>query len=225
MRVRLDGRLLIGASLLVIAQAMLSGPLWGAASGDQPRVTVASVMRDLNADGRPDSLTIELVSGRRYVDEERWCGAGEKYEGEFAVVVSLAGGRTVWHDLRELFGWADSPPTTLFFPAKPWSIVLDDYNRDGQVDFNLGQYGSCSGWSYRLLTVSTDGDVSSLGAFRDGWLFLSDQEPSTDRIRTTAEGISHSYYDNSVGHSWEVLCRWDPSRRVCVEKERRRVGP
>jgi hypothetical protein len=203
---------------------MPSAPLWGAPLDDQSRPVVAKVVRDFNADGRPDALTIELVSGKRYVDEELWCGSGDKYEGEFAVVVTLAGGKTVRHSLRELFGWDDSPTTTLFFPAKEWPIVLADYNHDGQLDFNLGQYGSCSGWSYRLMTVSTDGNVSTLGT-PDGWLFLLDREPSTNQIRITTEGIAHTYNDNSVGHAWDVHLRWDSKQRVFVKKQTRRAGP
>ena len=224
MRLLGDGGACVGAALLAIVQAVLSAPLWGATPDHQAHTTVAEALRDFDADGRPDTLAIELVSGKRYVDDDGWCGAGDKYEGEFAVVVKLAGGRTIRHSLRELFGRNDSP-STLFFPAKEWPIAFADYNRDGQVDFNLGQYGSCNGWSYRLMTVSTDGKVSSLGTSGEGWLFLSDREPSTTQIRITADGIAHTYYDNSVGHSWEVLFRWDSTQRVFVEKETRRVEP
>src|ERR671919_2375735 len=77
-------------SLLVLCIALLT---CGATAGS--RVTVTSAKVDIDHDGTLETVSIEMISGRRYNDDALWCGKGEKYEGSFAVVVDIHGRRVV----------------------------------------------------------------------------------------------------------------------------------
>lgn len=50
----------------------------------------------------------------------------------------------------------------LSFCDKEWRVFTKDYNGDGRIDFNLGQYRTSNGWLYWLFTISPLGKVSLL---------------------------------------------------------------
>ena len=97
----------------------------------------------------------------------------------------------------------------MFFVDEPWEIHFEDYNHDGQIDFNLGQYGGCNGWRYKLFTISTQGIIMPLNIYnkRDG-VFISDRQNSTEKLEVQAVGFSHGYYDNSIGGGVEETYSW-----------------
>jgi len=93
----------------VVAMAVAAASLQVAAAFEaltakkaDPPLVVAEAHRDFNGDGKPDTLTIALVEGRRYNDEELWCGSGWKDQGAFALTVSIAGGETRTYSVNEL---------------------------------------------------------------------------------------------------------------------------
>src|SRR5690348_9563590 len=112
--------------------AMLMMSIGGAA---QVRREIARASADFNHDGRPDVLSIEALSPRPVNDRQPWCGAGRKDTGRIDVTVRLSGGTSRTTALNVLFR-----ESSLSFTAGRWSIVVADYNGDGQPDFNLGQY-------------------------------------------------------------------------------------
>jgi hypothetical protein len=167
-------------------------------------VPIVQARRDFNGDGTEDTLAIYLASGRRVHDADPWCGAGDKYEGRFIVTVEVAGQRRSV-DLNALFGSTDE----LWLWATPWAIAFDDYNSDGQLDFNLGQYASCNGWRYRLFTVTLGGEVSLLPVEPTDDVAVAAEESSTSRITTTPQGFEVEYYDSSRGGRVLASYVWD----------------
>jgi hypothetical protein len=167
-------------------------------------VFITRALLDLNGDGKKDTVAIRMTDGRFYAandpEDESCpscsCGA-PKYKGKFSIEVQVKGKSLVRQSLNSLIGGFEE----LEFWAEPWRIVFDDYNRDGRVDFNLGQFTNCNGWAYRLFTIANDGRVSRLEVEEgnpDSEIFASDDNNSTRLIRPTAKGFSTRGYINAA---------------------------
>lgn len=196
-----NAQLLSSTMLGMLALAALTA---GPAMAQGGPVQLTEAVRDLDGDEQPDTLEVLMLEGERYTDAESWCGQGDKYEGDFAVRVRFAKGPSIQRRL-------DLGP---FFWAGSWDVVFDDYNHDGTPDFNLGQYRSCAGFSYRLYTVTSSGRVRPL--LQPGQeVAVLDFRNSSDRIRTVEDGIEVCRYDRSHGHV-RVRYRWDEEHGVFV---------
>ena len=132
-------------AFLFVLQAATAAP---AAPASVP-VSITPVRADIDADGDFEIVTLQLVSGTRFLDDEPSCASGDKYEGRFAIAVTRFGQTTV----TPLEG--DDAPGWLW--ATPFSFQLSDYNHDGLVDFNLGVFDGCQGSLYHLFTITRDG--------------------------------------------------------------------
>ncbi|MBI4245844.1 MAG: hypothetical protein HY614_01515 [Candidatus Rokubacteria bacterium] len=104
--------------MLLVALAFMAGVLHGAADASGPFV-VTQALADLDGDGRPDAIAVQMMNGRRYVDDMPWCGMSvggtPKYEGRFVLRVTLAGRSPVDTDLNGLFNergdmWSTATP-------------------------------------------------------------------------------------------------------------------
>jgi hypothetical protein len=179
----------------------------------RPRVTVTRASIDVDQDGIPETVSVQMISGRRYNDTNVWCGMGEKYEGSFAVVVDIHG-RRVETLLDPLLGGGP-----LWFPTQPWKLVMGHYNDDGQIDFNLGQYAGCNGWRYRLLSIRPTGRVEMVSLdFR-----ANDFAPSTSQITRVENGFRVTDYSNARGGNWETTYRWNSTTRTFERESVRRI--
>lgn len=165
--------------------------------------TVTSSKVDIYGDGRTETVSLVMTLGKKYHDEEQWCGAGNKYEGDFSIVVTFPDGRRLATELKPLV------PCMSFFYSDPWSIYFADYNHDGVLDFNLGQYAGCNGSSYTLFTFSRDGKVLCIGSAS-----LSGHANSTDKITLTDKGYSDSFYNNAIGGPTQTFYEWDATSQA-----------
>jgi hypothetical protein len=173
---------------------------------------------DLNEDGKGDQMSIWLMEGKKYNDTDLWDGAGQKYEGRFIIVVEIGGMKPVTSDLNRLFYPQYERGEKMFFwCSEPWKIVFADYNHDGQVDFNLGQYRDGVACTFRFFTVSPKGEVSELPVQRqpDGILGPRGTH-STPEIEPTDEGFLHSYYSRLIGTQVKSWYGWDKDKRAFV---------
>jgi hypothetical protein len=190
--------------LIVIVGTCTASPAYGYTSVSNPvKIRLA---------GKPATLQVVLVKGARIVDEAPSAMCSRRTEGSFAVRVKFDEGETVYTPLNKLMGFKKSNLQKLVFCTRPWKIVTADYNKDGQVDFNLGQYGTSNGWVYWLFTVSLSGHVSILPV-PDDCIFLADDKNSTDRIRIDDQGIKTVGYANTCDKAedcgwWETTFRW-----------------
>jgi hypothetical protein len=187
-------------------------------------VVVTHALRDINGDGKKETISIKMVSGSSYkandpADESCpscMCGSA-KYAGTFDIEVMIRGRGSVRQNLNALMGGLER----LEFWDEPWQIVFDDYNRDGQIDFNLGQYFSCNGWAYRLFTIAPDGRVSRLEVEEgnpDSEIFASGDSNSTKMIRRTKTGFYIRGYYNAatpVGF-YTSYYKWDEKKRLFI---------
>ncbi len=192
-------------------------------------VVIAQEQLDINGDRKSDSITIQMIAGQRYVDQNNWCGNGDKYEGIFQTVVRMAPslappdaqgkqkripGRTIVQNLNRLYG--DKVRPEMFFRAGPWRLIFGDYTRTGAVTFNLGQFRSCQGAGYKVFKIQRDGKIVSLHPTGLGFWVL-DFANSSLQLQPNGQGFCARTFDSEVGTgqlpSVERRCYvWDPAR-------------
>lgn len=160
---------------------------------------LTSSMVDIYGDGGAEKVTLVMTKGKKYKDKKPWCGNGDKYEGAFSIVVTFPDDRRIATELKSLV------PHIGFFYSHPWKIYFSDYNHDGVIDFNLGQYSGCNGSEYTLFSFDKDGRL-----FRLGSASLSGHDNSTDRIQLTDRGYSASFYNNTIGGNTTIFYDWNP---------------
>lgn len=161
---------------------------------ETPTITDSSV--DIDRDGKLDRVVIKMISGERYDDTELWGGRGVKYESVFTITTEIAGKPPIEHNLNVLYD-GKIGYRTFFFWAELWRIQFQDYNRDGQVDFNIGQYGGSNGWWYKLFTISKEGTIIALNLPGLDGVPVRDFACSTSKIKLTEAGFCAEWYDNS----------------------------
>ncbi len=166
---------------------------------------------DIFRNGTKERVQLSLVEGKKYHDEELWCGSGWKYEGVFSISVIFPDGR---HADTTVNSFWDNEK--LFFYSSPWTIKFADYNHDGVLDISLGQYSGCNGSGYKILSFMPNGKVFLLPVMLYKAIPLSGHDNSTDKIIVTKRGLSAGYYNNTIGGNTTVFYDWDPVSRFFV---------
>jgi hypothetical protein len=166
---------------------------------------------DIFHDGSTERVQLSLVQGKKYHDQELWCGSGWKYEGVFSIAVIFPGGHRVETTLNSF--WDNE---SLFFFSRSWTIRFADYNHDGVLDINLGQYAGCNGSGYKILSFMPDGKLCLLPVMLYKAIPLSGHDNSSDKITLTERGFSASYYNNTIGGNTTVFYDWDSVSRHFV---------
>ncbi|NIA10858.1 MAG: hypothetical protein GWP10_14305 [Nitrospiraceae bacterium] len=167
---------------------------------------VSSTLYDIDGDKQDETIEIILVEGERYVDKELWCGMGDKWEGQFVIQVRKGANILSWYSLNDLMECEK-----LFFRAPEFHLVLADYNQDGQIDFNLGQYAACNWWTYLIFTVKPNGRILRLEGY-DG--LMSAFENSTDQILIHDGHIGFEYYTQDIPEYATKWYSWNGKRFV-----------
>jgi hypothetical protein len=107
--------------------------------------------------------------------------------------VQLAGEKTVETELGLLFG---RDRTALEFNGIGWPLVFQDLNHDGRLEFTLGQYATCNGSEYIVLSIDSTGHVSALSPT----IYAGGHTGSTDVLHPTERGFRFSTpYSASTG--------------------------
>lgn len=207
-------------ALLALAAALLPSALAAAPPPlpPPPGQVIAAVSADFDRDGQTETLQVVMVSGRRWQDQETWCGQGDKWSGQFVLRLWRGGRLLDQQPFANLFWPPEQRGQETFFWAPRFELVLADYNQDGRLDFNLGQYGTCNGNIYRLFTVTPAGRLAALPV-QDRWfLFVSppSRDNSTQAIRAAGGVLSHTFYDNTQGRSITSRYHWDGARFVLL---------
>jgi len=186
---------------------MLLGLAPPALAGEPGGEVVAGLAADFDGDGARETVELVMTAGSRVKDAEPWCGAGDKWQGRFELRVRR--GRVVLdrRSFAALFWPPDGRGEEAFFWA-PLTIHAADYNGDGRLEFNLGQYGSCNGNLYRLFGLDPRGRLRELPVAGGGAIFVSGagKANSTRVIRAQDGVIGAPAYDNTIGR--EVIHRW-----------------
>jgi hypothetical protein len=110
------------------------------------------------------------------------------------------------------------------FVENPWKLVFDDYDQDGQLDFNLGQQCGSNNGCHWLFRIETSGRVSLIPVEPHphgvpGGILANSGSYSAE-IELTDDGISTWFYDPAEGAGVAVRYRWDASTRSFVMTDR-----
>jgi hypothetical protein len=200
------GGWLVGALLVSIPAVQAAVPVKLA----KP-VVIAQERLDINGDRRFDQITIQMIAGQRYVDQNDWCGNGDKYEGIFQTVVHMAPSqtppdskgrrqripaKTVVQNLNRLYG--DKARPEMFFRTGRWRLIFGNYTGTGAVTFNLGQFRSCQGAGYKVFKIQPDGKIVSLHPTGLGFWVL-DFANSSLQLKPNGQGFCAKTFDSEVG--------------------------
>ena len=194
---------------LLAILAFFAGPA-AAAEPQANGQVISSSSADLDGDGRAETVEVVMSQGRRWLDGEPWCGAGDKWQGEFVLRVKRQGrvvSQRPWHELSPAQAAAGEEA---FFWAPEFRLVFVDYNGDGRLDFNLGQYGSCNGNLYILLTLDQKDRLTTLPIQDRQALFVSpaSRDNSSAAIKARDGVLTYSYYDNVRGGMVNQRLKW-----------------
>jgi len=181
---------------------------------------------DIDSDGNLETLEIIIEKGEWLLESIMYfCGGGRKWAGNFSirtrkdeeVLHSYNLNKMFFHDDAEMFFWSSD---SIF------SVHFEDYNRDGQIDFNIGQYGSCSWNCYKLYTISSTGEISELpiddNAGGDFCVAPQNHTNTTGSINLE-DNDKVSYYffpQGGQGYFYRYTYRWDGNKFVFVSSKR-----
>jgi hypothetical protein len=153
----------------------------------------------LSGHAHPATIEIVMTDGRFYNDDMPWCGQGEKWEGQFEFRVR-SGHRLLSKASVNAFFQPDTPTEPMSFWSPKFKLVMHDYNRDGLLDFNLGQYRACIYNTYRIFTVERTGKVRELPVFNDDpdelTVSWAHHDNSTQRIKLQHGLLTTSWYNH-----------------------------
>lgn len=133
--------------------------------------------------------------------------------GEFDAVASSGETEISRLSLNSLFGgekigWAE-----------PFTILLDDYNNDGEYEFAIGQPLTDSPeFKYVMIGIDADGVLYQIGAHgykEDGYIYNAEQTPSFLKLTGTDAGISVTVNNGSWLHAQYL---WDGADNAFVFK-------
>ena len=152
---------------------------------------------------RAGNVEIVLAEGEYIARNSEDFNCWPSYYGQFIARVSL-NGRTVESSLGERG-----------VCAGPWSLRLQDYNHDGQPDFNIGIQENRANSFYELFTIGRDGKVRTLNVRHDdGSVDDSVTAETTGNSTTfdvTASGFRAKSRDNPPDPDvayWMTLYEW-----------------
>lgn len=160
---------------------------------DSP-IVISISQYDIDRDGKKEIIEIIMTEGEKINYDDPWCGGGERWQGGFNIRVRKGKSILSEQSLNELID-GSYYPHSLSFWAPEFVLVFKDYNNDGQIDFNIGQYGSCAGNNYFLFTVKKNGKINQLPV--EGILYQeSPNENSSNEIRAKKGTITTKFFDD-----------------------------
>jgi bla regulator protein BlaR1 len=181
-------------------------------------IIISTSYYDIDHDGKKEVIEIIMNKGIHIISDEEWCGGNERWEGDFIIRVRKGQRVLFKRSLNEIMGQHE----TLSFWAPKFSLVFRDYNGDGQIDFNLGQYGDCGGNDFWLFTITKTGKIKPL--LKDGFIdYFYVQDPihfnsTDDPILEPDEGLfKHTVYSRGDEVEYSTWYKWDGEQFLTVK--------
>lgn len=147
----------------------------------------------------------------------RMTKCGPKWVGYFSFIVYDEGKKVFSESLNRLMGNDD----TIFLYAPEFKIFFDDYNRDGDFDFTIGQYYSTNGSEFYLFSIDKTGKIHKLEIEDRNALFISPHTTENSIPLTMKSNmIVISYYSNVEGEYFTDYLQWvDGDRKFKLLKQ------
>ncbi|NLD50515.1 MAG: hypothetical protein GX660_25515 [Clostridiaceae bacterium] len=148
---------------------------------------------DINSDNTKEVIEIILKDGQYIEDNELWAGMGRKWTGDFEITVKDSKKLLFSSSLVSLMGGID------FFYYPEFELALQDYNDDGRIDFNLGQYASSVGSLYTFFTINSDGVIERLPVFEGNDVLFMSGKGNSVPLDCNGDIVKVRYYDRTEG--------------------------
>lgn len=158
--------------------------------------------------GKTYFVNIEMVEGTYSFDEKISPYRGNNWMGNYKVRV---------------YTEEDNIDTTVYYEPicvlkdddimrfnREFSLVFDDYNNDGNMDFTLGQYGSSFGTLYSLFSITPEGKVEKLDT--GGEMILSETAFSVLLDKITSTSFETRFWNNEEGTDEVTLYQWENNK-------------
>lgn len=153
---------------------------------------------DINNDGTKEVIEIILMDGQYIEDNELWAGMGKKWTGNFQITVKDSNKLLFSSSLNSLMDNID------FFYCPEFELALQDYNGDGRIDFNLGQYASSVNSVYTFFTINSDGVIEKLPIFEGNDVLIMSVKGNSVPLEFNGDIVEIRYYDRSEGFYYIV---------------------
>ncbi|MFZ2538959.1 MAG: M56 family metallopeptidase [Oscillospiraceae bacterium] len=92
-----------------------------------------------------------------------------------------------------------------------FTLILDDYNNDGNPDFTIGQWGGSNGNLFHIFTINDKGSISKIDG---GALYISSSDFSVQLEKTSPTSFRFVYYDNVKGENVDMKYHWEKDKFV-----------
>jgi hypothetical protein len=122
--------------IIVLIGLLVSITLFGCNSVDSNTIVSENII-DFNKDSKLERLIVDMVEGEYLTEPEGGSEISWDWEGKFVLqLIDSKGGVLSSIDLNKALN-----QNVLNFKGK-FAIEFDDYNKDGNIDFAIGQYTS-----------------------------------------------------------------------------------
>lgn len=148
---------------------------------------------DINNDGTKEVIEIILKDGQYIEDNELWAGKGKKWTGNFEITVKDSNNLLFSSSLNSLMDEID------FFYCPEFELALQDYNGDGRIDFNLGQYASSVDSVYTFYTINSNGVIERLPIFEGKDVLLMSGKGNSVPLEINEDIVKVRHYDRTEG--------------------------
>ena len=159
-----------------------------------------------------EGIDIVLKEGYFTNDEEFWTATGPKWVGQFEAHVKK-GEEVIITPLNPLWFMED-----LFFYAPEFKLDLNDYNKDGLLDFALSQYAAVNIDFYMLFTILEDGTVIRTPFDVDDILGRTTRD-NNPHLTVENNQIVSTWYDNTAVVYHKDYYKWDGEKYLHIKRE------
>lgn len=177
-------------------------------------LTIATVLTLVSCTNKPDNKPIlvgQSTADSSHLAIQIWMveGSEEKLpdssirqlSGTFELVLldsnQVESARTSLNDIFRA-------ETLNFDIQEPFTILTDDYNRDQQMDFVIGQAQDSNGSIYALLTAGAD----KFERLTHELIYSADKSYSIQFEKRNDNSFYNSYYDQEQGKYMQVHYQW-----------------
>ncbi len=162
------------------------------------------------SDGRKVTVRLVMTDGKYYDQSQVPYGGGtydQNYRGSYEIRVFDAAGKLL--SKTALDNTQGGSADDINFPGK-FNLLFDDYNRDGNPDFTIGQWGVNGMDDYQIFTVMPNGSVKNLTSHVD--IFNNSQEPSVRFEKDEKSGFYATVYNMELRKNEKVPYIWNKSK-------------
>lgn len=153
-------------------------------------------------------LQLVLVDGKQFLGESVGYGGGTdlmNFEGEYELQV-LKDGKLISKIENKDLLVISLNDTTLNFNNE-FDFAFEDYNRDGDIDFTLGQFAGSNGYLYNIFSIDMNGTIRKLDVNGDLWAASHDFSATFKKASSTS--FEFQKYDNAKGESLTYTATWN----------------